>query len=291
MSELGGWLIGGPTGSGKSALALRIARDHDGEIVNADSMQVYRDLRIVTARPSEEEEVGAPHHLFGVVDAAETWSVGRWLAAATHVLKDIAARGRPAIVVGGTGLYFRALFHGLADIPTIPSEARAESQAMLEQLGEAAFRERLAEVDALAASRIAAGDRQRLTRAWEVFAATGKSLSAWQAETTPPAPTQLPWTRVVIDTDRQRLNDRLDARLRGMIEAGALAETARLVARRLPSSAPIMKALGVIPFAAHLRGELSLDDAVATAQRDTRRYAKRQSTWFRHQAADWERVD
>ncbi len=288
MSKSPGWLIGGPTGSGKSALALRLAHEHGGEIVNADSMQVYRDLRILTARPTEAEETEVPHHLFGVADAEEAWSVGRWLTASRAVLAEIAARGRPAIVVGGTGLYFRALTQGLADIPAIPAEARAESQAMLERLGEAAFRERLTAVDPDAALRIAAGDGQRLARAWEVFTATGRSLSAWQAGTTAPEPA--PWTRVVLDPDRADLNERLDARLRAMVNAGALDEVARLAQRHLPADAPAMKALGVIPFAAHLRGEIGLTEALVLAQRDTRRYAKRQVTWFRHQALDWGRA-
>jgi tRNA dimethylallyltransferase len=288
MSKSCGWLIGGPTGSGKSALALRLAREHGGEIVNADSMQVYRDLRALTARPTEAEEAQAPHHLFGVVDAAETWSVGRWLAAVKVVLAAIAARGRPAIVVGGTGLYFRVLTQGLADIPTIPAEARAESHAMLARVGEVEFRERLTAVDPAAVQRIAAGDGQRLTRAWEVYVATGRSLSSWHAETAPPDETS--WRRLVLDPERATLNERLDARLTRMVEAGALDEVARLVSRDLPSAAPAMKALGVSPFAAHLRGELTLDDAIAQAQRDTRRYAKRQATWFRHQATDWERI-
>jgi tRNA dimethylallyltransferase len=283
-----GWLIGGPTGSGKSALALKLAGEHGGEIVNADSMQVYRDLRVLTARPTAEEEAQAPHHLFGVVDAAEAWSVGRWLTAAREVLAEIAARGRPAIVVGGTGLYFRALTQGLADIPPIPPEARAESRAMLERLGEPAFRERLATVDPDAAERVATGDGQRLTRAWEVYAATGRSLSAWQADT--PAPEPTPWRRLVLDPDRATLNQHLDTRLARMARTGAFDEVARLVARGLPGSNPAMKALGVAPFSAHLRGEIGLEDALARAQRDTRRYAKRQATWFRHQAADWERI-
>ncbi len=288
MSKMGGWLIGGPTGSGKSALAQRLAREHGAEIVNADSMQVYRDLRILTARPTEAEEREAPHHLFGVVDAAEAWSVGRWLTAARAVLADIAARERPAIVVGGTGLYFRVLTEGLADIPTISAEARAESLAMLVRLGETAFRAHLAKIDPEAALRIAAGDSQRLTRAWEVHATTGRSLTAWQAGTTAPEP--VPWVRMVIEPDRLSLNDRLDARLQTMVDTGALDEVARLVARDLPATAPAMKALGVAPFAAHLRQEISLDEALAIAQRDTRRYAKRQATWFRHQAAEWDRT-
>jgi tRNA dimethylallyltransferase len=289
MSKMGGWLIGGPTGSGKSALALRLALEHGGEIVNADSMQVYRDLRILTARPTEEEEAVIPHHLFGVVDAAEAWSVGHWLTAAQMVLADIAARGRPAIVVGGTGLYFRALTRGLADIPPIPARTRAESQAMLERLGETTFRERLAAVDPAAARRIAVGDGQRLSRAWEVHAATGRALSDWQADTARPEPVS--WRRLVLDPERASLNDRLDARLDRMVASGALHEVAALVARDLAPTTPAMKALGVTPFAAHLRGETSLADALALAQRDTRRYAKRQATWFRHQAPDWKWVD
>ena len=281
-------VVVGPTATGKSDLGIVLAQELGGEIVNADSMQVYRDLRVLTARPTEEDEARAPHHLFGVVDAAEAWSVGRWLTTARAILAEIAARGRPAIVVGGTGLYFRALTEGLADIPSIPAEARTESQALLKRLGEPAFRARLTEVDPAAVLRIAVGDGQRLTRAWEVFAATGRSLTAWQAGTTAPEPS--PWTRLAIDPDRATLNASLDARLARMVEDGALDEVARLVVRDLPPTAPAMKALGVQPFAAHLSGEIGLDEALAIAQRDTRRYAKRQATWLRHQAADWERV-
>src|SRR5579871_3832296 len=168
------WLIAGPTASGKSALALRLARAAGGEIVNADALQLYRDLHVLSARPTPDEEALAPHHLFGTADAAEGWSVGRWLRAATEVLAAIAARGRPAIVVGGTGLYFRALTAGLADIPAVPTTVRAEVQALYDEVGEAAFRTRLAEVDPAAARRIAGGDRQRLTRAYEVFVASGR---------------------------------------------------------------------------------------------------------------------
>ena len=287
MSDMVGWLIGGPTGSGKSAMALRLAREHGGEIVNADSMQVYRDLAILTARPTRAEESEAPHHLFGVVDAAETWSVGRWLPAARAVLAEIAARGRPAIVVGGTGLYLRALLDGLADIPAIPAEVRTDSRALLNALGESALRARLADIDPAAAGRIAPGDGQRLTRAWEVFAATGRSLSDWQAGTIPTVSAE--WTRIVLDPDRPDLYRRLDDRLMDMVRRGALEEVGRLKTRELPPDRPLMKALGVVPLIAHLRGEIALDQAIALAQRDTRRYAKRQSTWFRHQASDWTR--
>jgi len=288
MSKSPGWLIGGSTGSGKSALALELAREHGGEIVNADSMQVYRDLRILTARPSEEEEAEAPHHLFGCVDAAEAWSVGPWLKAARAVLAEIAARGRPAIVVGGTGLYFRALTEGLADIPPIPSEVRANAQTLFDDLGEDRFRARLGAVDPPAVRRIKPGDRQRLTRAWEVYVVTNRPISDWQAETPAPAPAD--WRTLVIDPDRAALNERLALRLRKMVDDGALVEVATLAARDLSPTAPAMKALGFASLAGHLRGEISLEDALASALRDTRRYAKRQATWFRSQAQDWERA-
>ena len=289
MSKSPGWLIGGPTGSGKSALALRLAREHGGEIVNADSMQVYRDLRILTARPSAAEEREAAHHLFGVVDAAEAWSVGRWLSAARAVIAEIAARGRPAIVVGGTGLYLRALTQGLADIPAIPAVARLASGALFDAVGETEFRRQLAQADPLAERRIQAGDRQRLLRAWEVGSVTGRPLSEWQADTSAHPDAAL-WRRIVIDPPRAELVCRLDERLVQMVRDGAVEEVGRLTERGWLPTLPIMKALGVAAFAAHLRGKIGLDEALALAQRDTRRYAKRQATWFRHQAADWERA-
>ena len=252
-------------------------------------MQIYADLRVLTARPSPRDEALAPHHLFGVADAAEAWSVGRWLRAAQAVLADIAARGRPAIVVGGTGLYFRALTTGLAEVPAVPAAVRRETGALYEALGEAAFRERLAGLDPESAARIAAGDRQRLTRALEVALASGRSLSDWRRDTRPALPPG-GWRALVIEPDRQSLYDRCDARLAAMLEAGALEEVARLAARGLDPMLPAMKALGVAPLAAHLRGETSLDAALAQARQDTRRYAKRQLTWFRNQTPDWPRA-
>ncbi len=281
-------LIAGPTASGKSALALRLAREIGGEIVNADSMQVYRDLPILTAQPTPAERALAPHHLYGVADAAEAWSAGRWLAAARETLANIARRGRPAVVVGGTGLYFRALTVGLADMPPVPRAVRQQSGALFDGLGEARFRRRLAAVDPQAEARIAPGDRQRLTRAHEVFAASGAPLSAWQGATTPAlAPGS--WRALVLEPPRAELYRRCDARLVTMIEAGALEEVSALMARRLDPGLPAMKALGVAPLAAHLGSVLSADEALAAAQRDTRRYAKRQLTWFRNQAPDWPR--
>ncbi len=283
------WLVAGPTAAGKSRLALSLAEAAGGEIVNADSMQIYADLRILTARPHPDAEARAPHHLYGVADAADAWSVGRWLAAARDVLAAIAARGATAIVVGGTGLYFRALTRGLADIPRIPAEIRAQTQAGLDGEGEAVFRRRLAGIDPEAAARIAPGDRQRLTRAFEVWLATGRSLSDWQATQAPIlAPGR--WRGLVVETPRAELYRRCDDRVLEMVAAGAVEEVARLVARDLPPASPALKALGVAAFAAHRRGELTLEEATFRAQMETRRYAKRQLTWFRNQTPDWPRL-
>ena len=283
------WLIAGPTGGGKTALALDLAGETGAEIVNADSMQIYADLLILTARPSAQDEARARHHLFGIADAAEAWSVGRWLRAATAVLSEIAAHGRPAIVVGGTGLYFRALTRGLADIPVVPVQVRADVATLYDDLGEIAFRERLARVDPTAAARIAPGDRQRLTRAWEVHAATGRSLSDWRATALTP-PVARGWRGVVLDPPRAEVYRRCDDRLSTMLEGGALDEVAALIARNLAPGLPAMKALGVAPFAAFLAGEISRDEALAQARQDTRRYVKRQTTWFRTQTPDWPRI-
>jgi len=283
------WLIAGPTASGKSALALRLAERHGGEIVNADALQLYADLRLLSARPSAEEEARAPHHLFGIADAADGWSTGRWLRAALEVLAAIAARDRPAIVVGGTGLYFQALTRGLANIPPVSAVVRAASAADYQALGEAAFRARLAAVDPAAASRIAPGDRQRLSRAWEVFAATGEPLSDWQARTAP-ALAAGSWRAAALDPPRDVLYARCDARLEAMVAAGALDEVAALVARGLDPALPAMKAVGLRELAAHVRGKATLAEALRDAQTATRRYAKRQLTWLRNQAPDWPRL-
>ena len=282
------FLIGGPTASGKTVLALRLAREIDGEIVGADALQLYRDLRLLSARPSPEEEAGAPHHLIGVADAAEAWSVGRWLAAAGPVLEAIAARGRAAIVVGGTGLYFRALTEGLVQLPTVPPEIRQAVQARFDQLGETHFRAELATVDPVAEARISPGDRQRLARALEVHAATGRALSDWQSQASPPLATA--YHAVVLEPPRPVLYARCDARFSRMAAAGALEEVRALLARGLDPELPSMKAVGVRELGAHLSGDISLEAAVALGQQQTRRYAKRQTTWFRNQTPDWARI-
>jgi tRNA dimethylallyltransferase len=283
------WLIAGPTASGKSALALRLAVETGGEIVNADALQLYADLRILSARPSEDEQAQAPHHLFGTVDAADGWSVGRWLRAAVPILDDIVARDRTAIVVGGTGLYFSALTQGLAEIPQVPAEVRREAQADYDMMGELSFRGRLGAHDRAAAIRIAPGDRQRLVRAWEVFAATDTPLSDWQ-QSGATALSPGAWRAVALEPPREALYARCDARLEAMVAAGVLDEVRALRARNLDPALPALKAVGMREFAAHLAGEMSLEDAVAAAQRETRRYAKRQTTWMRGRMADWPRL-
>ena len=290
MSPSPVWLIAGPTAAGKSALALALARAYGGEIVNADSVQLYGDLRILTARPTPEDEARAPHHLFGIADAADAWSVGRWLSAAKCTLASVAERGRPAIVVGGTGLYFRSLTQGLADIPLVSPTIRSETAAMYDELGEAAFRRTLARADSAAEARIAAGDRQRLMRAFGVFAASGRPLSEWRRFTIPTLAPES-WRGVVVSLPRDALYRRCNQRLAAMAEGGALAEVARLVSRGLDPNLPAMKALGLAPFAAHLRGEIDAAEALSRAQQATRQYAKRQLTWFRHQTPDWPRLD
>jgi tRNA dimethylallyltransferase len=282
-------LIAGPTASGKSRLALEMAGRCGAVIINADSQQLYADLRILSARPPHEDELRVPHHLYGVADAADAWSVGRWSRAVATLLDDLRARGRPALIVGGTGLYFTALTKGLAEIPAVPVEQRDAALALYDAEGEAAFRLRLTTFDPPSAATIKAGDRQRLTRAYAVAVATDKSLSDWQATTTPML---MPGTydRLVVEPDRATLYENCDWRVEAMVEQGAVEEVRALVARRLNPALPAMKAVGVREFSAYLSGDLSMTGAVAATQQATRNYAKRQLTWFRNQTADWPRA-
>jgi len=289
MNECATLFIAGPTASGKSAAALALARETNGEIVNADAMQVYRDLRIVTARPAPADERAVPHRLYGVLDGAERCSAGRWARMAAGVVADIRARGKRPVLVGGSGLYFRALAEGLSPIPETPPEIRAAAQARRERLGAAAFREEVVARDP-AMARLPDGDAQRLLRAWEVVEATGEPLSHFQS--LPRAPLiDGPVVRAMIDPPRETLYARCDARAASMLEAGAVEEVRALLARGLDPALPVMKALGVPEIAGLLRGEISRGDALARLQQNTRRFAKRQTTWFRHQAADWPRYD
>jgi tRNA dimethylallyltransferase len=283
-------LIMGPTASGKSALALALAERLGGEIVNADSMQVYRDLRIITARPSPEEEARAPHHLYGDVDAAVRHSVGDWTRRATGLIAEIAARGRVPIVAGGTGLYFMALTEGLAEIPAPSAEVRAEIAARRAAGGDGVLHSWLAEVDPGVAARLAPKDAPRLSRALEVKLSTGVSIAEWRADTAPALAADA-WQGFVLTPPREPLYEAIDARFDAMMAAGALDEARALLARDIDPMLPCMKAHGLPRLAAHLRGETSLADAIAGAQQDTRRYAKRQFTWIGNQLPAWERIE
>ena len=288
--EPGVWLIAGPTASGKSALALSLAVRTGAEIINADAIQLYADLDILTARPSKGDLAAAPHHLYGEVDGADGWSVGRWLRAVANLIGEIQGRGRSVILVGGTGLYFNALTRGLAEAPEIPPEARAAAQAVYDSHGEAAVRARLQILDPAAEARIMPNDRQRLVRALEVVTATGRALSAWQADTTPAlAPGH--WRGVVLSPLRETLYARCDRRVPLMVEVGVLDEVRRLAQRGLDPQLPVMKAVGYREFAACVAGQVALDEAIAATRQETRRYAKRQMTWFRNQTADWPRIE
>lgn len=276
-------IVAGPTGSGKSALALDAAAALAGTVINADSMQIYRELRVLTARPSPADEARVPHRLYGVLSATERCSAGRWLAMARAAIGDVRAEGRLPIVVGGTGLYLRALTQGLAPVPAISAEVRAEAAAVWAQLGGDGFRAELAARDPDAAARWPASDRQRLQRAWEVVRATGRPLAEWQRTGTAPAAGQC--VTLVLLPPREILYPALDARFLRMVQAGALEEVRELLAMRLDPSLPAMKAVGVRELAAHITGEQTLLAATAATQQATRRFAKRQMTWLRHQVS------
>jgi tRNA dimethylallyltransferase len=280
-------LIAGPTASGKSALALALAARLGGTVVNADSMQVYRDLRVITARPTPAEEARVPHLLYGHVDAAENYSVGRWCVDASAALAEAKRAGRMAIIVGGTGLYFKTLTRGLAAIPPIPADIRAAVRARLAAEGIAPLYAELVRLDPATAHRLMPGDRARITRALEVMLATGRPLADWHGEGMKPALDPAGAVKIFLDADRAELYPRIDARFDTMLAAGALDEVAALAARGLDPSLPAMKAHGVPWLMRHLAGEITLAEAAGGGKRDTRRYTKRQATWFRHQLPDW----
>jgi tRNA dimethylallyltransferase len=282
-------VIAGPTASGKSTLALALAEVFDGTIINADSLQIYRDLRILTARPDAITEQRAPHRLYGFLDAAERGTVAHWRMLALDELAAATRAGRLPILVGGTGLYIRALEHGLAPVPEIPEEIRREAVDLHRLLGGVGFRERLAQFDPAGAQRLFPGDRQRLVRAFEVVRATGVPLATWQRRTRPSSAYR--FRIILLMPPREDLYAACDTRFVRMIEADALGEAAALAARGLDPGLPAMKAVGVPELLRYLRGEMPLADTIAAAQRATRQYAKRQMTWFRHQAAPNLRLD
>ncbi|MGY3548886.1 MULTISPECIES: tRNA (adenosine(37)-N6)-dimethylallyltransferase MiaA [unclassified Bradyrhizobium] len=283
-------LIAGPTASGKSALALELALNVGGVVINADSMQVYRDLRIITARPTEDEQARVPHCLYGHVDAAVNFSAGAWVADAATVLERARAEGRLPIFVGGTGLYFKALTAGLSVVPPIPGEVRENVRARLERNGVEALHAELARRDPRAAERLNLRDRARIARALEVVEATGRSLLDWHHDGQPPLLPKDSFRAVFLAPERDELYARIDARFGAMLGAGALEEVEQLGARGLDPLLPAMKAHGVPALIRYLRGELGLEEAAAMGRADTRHYAKRQFTWFRHQLPEFEWV-
>lgn len=280
-------LIAGPTASGKSALALELARATGGVVINTDSMQVYRDLRVLTARPTPDEEAIVPHRLYGTQDAAANCSAGMWVAEAAKVLDELRSGGRLPIFTGGSGLYFKALTRGLSAVPPIPVEVRESVRARLERGGVEALHAELARIDPASAERLKPRDRTRVARALEVIEATGRSITDWHRDGLPPLINADEVKAVFLDADRDALYARIDRRFETMVANGALEEVKALAARKLDPLLPAMKAHGVPALIRHLAGELSLDDAVAIGQADTRHYAKRQFTWFRHQLPEF----
>jgi tRNA dimethylallyltransferase len=291
-------LLAGPTTSGKSALALSLAEALDGTIINADSMQVYRDLRIITARPSPADEARVPHQLYGHVDAAENYSVGRWCVDAQAAIAETRRAGRLPILVGGTGLYFKALTQGLAAVPPVPVSVRAQIRARLAADGVAPLYAELQQRDPGTAARLMPGDGSRIARALEVVLATGRSLSAWHSEAVPHGGSKtrvnalLPIDaaralKLFLDVERAELYRRIDVRFDAMLAGGALDEIGALAKRKLDPALPAMKAHGVPWLTRHLKGEIALADAAEGGKRDTRRYTKRQATWFRNQLPDF----
>lgn len=280
-------LIAGPTASGKSALALALAQKRDGVVINTDSMQVYRDLRIITARPTPDEEARAPHRLYGHRDAAENCSAGSWLDDAAAALAEARAQGRLPIFIGGTGLYFKALLRGLADLPPVPADVREAVRARLVQDGIEALHAELARRDPVMGERLKPRDRARVARALEVLEATGRSIHEWHACGQPPLLSPANVTAVFLAPDRAELYARIDRRFAAMLEGGALEEVAALARRGLAPILPAMKAHGVPVLIRHLEGEISLAEAATIGATDTRHYAKRQFTWFRHQLPEF----
>jgi len=283
-------LIHGPTASGKTLLSVALAKTLGGEVINADSMQVYSDLRLISARPTDEEMAKVPHHLFGHVPASERYSTGRWLEAAKKKITDVQRRGKVPIVIGGTGLYHLSLIEGLSKIPPVPEDVRLEVSELVKRGGTDALYSRLEAVDAPVAEKLGPGDTQRLSRALEVWLATGKSISSFQGRRTRPALADEKWLGIALTPPRSRLYARIDRRFEGMLMEGAMEEARGLMAQELPEDLPAMKAHGIPWLLAYLRGEMKAEAAAEHAKRDTRRYAKRQFTWIGRQFPFWARI-
>ncbi len=287
MSDQRPILIAGPTASGKSGLAIRLAEHYGGVVINADSMQVYRDLRILTARPSKEDEARAQHALFGFVEGSDPYSVGRYRTDAECVFDNLRADGVRPIFVGGTGLYFKALLEGLSPIPPTPDDVRAHWRGEADKLGAKELHRILDSRDPEMAENLVPSDTQRIVRALEVLDATGISLLDWQRRPGEPLLKEADTVRLVLSPEREEVHRRINARFEAMMACGALEEVARLSASGLDPSLPIMNALGVRPLMQHLGGEIAHEEAFAQAQAETRQYAKRQLTWARRNMITW----
>lgn len=287
MTDLAPILIAGPTASGKSALALVLAERLGGTVINADAMQVYRELNILTARPSEDDERRAPHLLYGHVPGAEAYSAARYAAEAREAIAEAQQAGRVPIVVGGTGLYFKALTDGLSPIPPIPAEIRTRWRARASEEGAAALHAILAERDPEMAARLRPTDPQRIVRALEVLEATGVSLARWQEKPGEPAVRVEEDRALVVSPEREALRRRCDARFDAMVEAGVVEEVRALMQLRLAPDLPVMRALGVNPLAGLIEGRLNLEEASEAAKAETRQYAKRQLTWLNRNMIAW----
>ena len=277
-------VIGGPTASGKSALALALAERARGVVINADSMQLYRVLSIITARPGAAETARAPHRLFGIAAADDPWSAGRWRACAAAEIASAHDAGKLPIVVGGTGLYLRALIDGLAEIPPADPAIRARLATLLAERGSAAMHDMLADRDPVGARTVRATDPQRILRALEVVEATGVPLHVWHTRQTAPPDDRWATLQILLMPGRESVYAACEARLDRMIAEGAVEEARAVRAIALDPALPVMKAVGLAPLLAHCGGGIGLDEAVAEAKRDTRRYARRQMTWFRNQS-------
>ena len=274
-------VICGPTASGKSALAMKLANELNGEIINADSMQVYNELKILTSRPSTNDTENIPHNLFGIRKMVEPFSLNIWIKLAKQSISQIIDRGRIPIACGGTGMYIHYLSKRLSKIPEIPNTVRLQAREKLKVLGNENFSKELIKLDPLLGNKIPIGDSQRLTRAWEVMKATGQSLATWNME--PDQPTGLSLYHVLLIPDREILYRICDQRFLGFMDQGAVAEAETIKNMNLDPSLPAMKALGLLQIIKYLDGEMYLDDAIKHAQQKTRNYAKRQMTWFRNQ--------
>ena len=283
-------LIAGPTASGKSAAALLLAERLRGTVINADSMQVYRELRILTARPAAADLARSPHRLYGTIPAAEACSVGRWLEAAAGAIGEAEGEGRVPVLTGGTGLYFKALVEGLAPVPDIPPEIRKYWRDLAATMGAENLHRELAVRDPAMAARLNPTDKQRLVRALEVIDATSVSLAEWQGAGAAPVLSPESVLRLVIAPEREALYAAIDARFDGMIESGAIEEVRTLLALGLDPGLPAMRAHGVREFANYLSGQTGRAEAIAKAKTETRRYAKRQMTWLRRFMGDWDWV-